>query len=136
MTTRIQRSVRMGLRALLTVLIGSQLILSAPIVHAASFGSADYISGQASTEMRTARIARVQDFLAEDRVQGQLEALGVDPLDAQSRIASLTNAELAQLDARMASLETGSGVVGIVGVVFVVLLILELVGVTNVFTSF
>lgn len=85
---------------------------------------------------RADTVARVQSVLDRDGVQAQLVALGVDPAMAVERVAALTDAELRQLDGRLANLPAGAGVVEIVGVVFIVLLILELVGVTNIFTSF
>lgn len=85
---------------------------------------------------RADTVARVQAVLDRDAVQAQLVALGVDPVMAVERVAALTDQELRQLDGRLANLPAGAGVVEIVGVVFIVLLILELVGVTNIFTSF
>jgi hypothetical protein len=73
--------------------------------------------------------------LARADVQAQLTSLGVDPQDARARVAALSPAELAQLNARLDELPAGSSVLGLIGAVFVVLLILELVGVTDVFTG-
>ena len=73
--------------------------------------------------------------LARADVQAQLTALGVDPQDARARVAALSPAELAQLNARLDELPAGSSVLGLIGAVFVVLLILELVGVTDVFSG-
>jgi len=84
---------------------------------------------------RADTVARVQAALDRDAVQAQLVALGVDPAMAVERIAALTDAELRQLDGRLAELPAGAGAVEVVGIVFIVLLILELVGITNIFTS-
>lgn len=80
--------------------------------------------------------ARVQAALERGAVQAQLVAHGVDAAAAAERVAALTDEELRHLDARLAELPAGAGVVEIVGVVFVVLLILELVGVTDIFKAF
>lgn len=85
---------------------------------------------------RAATVARVHAAMDREAVQAQLVALGVDPADAKARIAALTDAELQRLDGRLAELPAGAGVLEVVGIVFVVLLILELVGVTNIFSSF
>lgn len=85
---------------------------------------------------RAETMARVQAALDRDAVQAQLMAHGVDAGAAAARVAALTDAELRYLDARLAELPAGAGVVEIVGVVFVVLLILELVGVTDIFKAF
>ncbi|NHA14038.1 PA2779 family protein [Thioalkalivibrio sp. XN279] len=83
---------------------------------------------------RAATVARVQAALDREAVQAQLEALGVDTADARARVAALSDAELQQLDGRLAELPAGAGVLEVVGIVFVVLLILEIVGVTNIFS--
>ncbi|MEE4362170.1 MAG: PA2779 family protein [Pseudomonadales bacterium] len=123
------------LRGLLTVALCGQLVFlgvaAAPAAHAGAFATRDYLEG----ESRLARIDRVQAFLAEERVQAQLEQLGVSPEHAAERVAALSDAELARLDGQLQSLPAGGNIVGLVGAVFVVLLILELLGVTNVFTA-
>jgi len=86
---------------------------------------------------RDARINHINNFLARDAVRGQLVGLGVDPRDAQARVASLTDGELAMLNQRIDTLPAGGDSVFVVlGVVFLVLVILELVGVTNIFKNF
>jgi len=68
-------------------------------------------------------------------VQDQLVAFGVDPEDAQKRIASLNESELILLQDRIHNLPAGSSALAVLGVVLVVLIVLELLGVTNVFTK-
>lgn len=82
---------------------------------------------------RTDTVARVQAAMDRESVQDQLVALGVDVAAAKARIASLSDAELQQLDGRLAELPAGAGLLEVVGIVFVVLLILELVGVIDIF---
>jgi hypothetical protein len=89
----------------------------------------------AAVDERDERLARVQDFLAEERVAAQFEALGVDPDQAAERVAALTDAELAQLDSQLHDLPAGAGVLTVLGIVFVVILVLELVGITNIFVA-
>jgi uncharacterized membrane protein YtjA (UPF0391 family) len=85
---------------------------------------------------RADSLARVHAALDREAVQQQLVSYGVDVEAAKARIASLSDAELRQLDGRLATLPAGAGIVEIVGVVFVVLLILELVGVIDIFKAF
>jgi len=82
---------------------------------------------------RTDTVARVQAAMDRESVQSQLVALGVDVEAAKVRVASLSDAELQQLDGRLAGLPAGAGLLEVVGIVFVVLLILELVGVIDIF---
>jgi hypothetical protein len=84
---------------------------------------------------RADTVARVQAALDRDAVQQQLVAYGVDVASAKARVASLSDAELRQLDGRLAELPAGAGALEVVGIVFVVLLILELVGITDIFKS-
>lgn len=86
-------------------------------------------------EERAERIARINAVLSREAVQQQLERLGVDPADAQARVASLSDAELVALERRMDELPAGAGALEVLGIVLLVLLVLELVGVTDIFKS-
>lgn len=79
--------------------------------------------------------AELQNILAREDVREQLITFGVDPDDADLRIASLTDLELTQLQQHISDLPAGSSALGVLGAVFLVLLVLELVGVTNVFNK-
>ncbi len=91
----------------------------------------DYIAGSP----RDVQLARVEHALAQEQVQQQLQALGVSQDEAMARVAALSPGELQVLNQRMDELPAG-GILGLIGAVFIVLPILEVVGVTNVFTSF
>lgn len=97
--------------------------------------SASVISTQQAVtiDARQQQIADIQAKMAREGVSETMIKLGVDPLEAQLRVASLSDQELAQLDQQIDKLPVGGGVVGIVGVVFVVLIILEIVGVVDIF---
>lgn len=77
----------------------------------------------------------LQDILSREDVREQLLTFGVDPVDADLRIAALTDAEINQLQLHINDLPAGSSALAVLGVVFLVLLVLELVGVTNVFSK-
>jgi hypothetical protein len=113
------------------------------IVAAALLSSGFAVSASAgviSTEQaavvaeRMERLDRVSSFLARQDVAAELERFGVDPALAAERAAALSDAELAELDGRIADAAAGGDLLAVIGIVFVVLLILELVGVTNVFS--
>jgi len=61
-------------------------------------------------------------------------SLGVDPVQAQARVAAMSPAELNRLSAELDKLPAG-GILALIGAVFVVLLILEITGVTHIFTN-
>jgi hypothetical protein len=86
-----------------------------------------------SADVRTATESDVRDSLARDDVRMAMERLGVDPADADARIASLSDAELLRMQGELDRLPAGGDAIAVIGVVFLVLLILELVGVTNIF---
>ena len=87
-----------------------------------------------SAEARAGTEQQVRAALARDDVRQAMGHYGVSPADADARIASLSDAELLQLQDQIDRLPAGGdGVLAVIGIVFVVLLILELVGVTNIF---
>lgn len=67
--------------------------------------------------------ARIHQHLAREDVRAALRAHGIDPLDAEARVASLTDAEVTQIAGRMDELPAG----GILGFVILVLVIVLLV---------
>ncbi len=81
--------------------------------------------------------ARLETFMSRDDVQGQLIRLGIDPEEAASRMASLTDEEVRQIAGRLDELPAGEGglgaVVGAIVLIFLVLLITDLLGLTDVY---
>jgi hypothetical protein len=77
---------------------------------------------------------RIHEFLERTDVQAQLRARGVDAQDAKARVAALTDAEAAELVARIDELPAGGiGIIGAILVVFLVLLITDILGLTKIF---
>jgi hypothetical protein len=91
------------------------------------------IAQQTSAEER----ARVNAFIAREDVQTKLETYGVEPAEAASRVAALSDAEVADLASRIDRLPAGQDAIGtVVGaalVVFIVLLITDIACLTRVF---
>ncbi len=93
-------------------------------------GTQDYLAGAD----RAGQIAQIQSALSRHDVRDQLVRLGVDPVAASERVASLSNQELAQVAGKLDALPAGGdGLLAVIGIVFIVLLILELTGVTDIF---
>jgi len=86
-----------------------------------------------SAEMRASRETQVRGAFARQDVRQAMQQMGVDPADAEGRIASLSDAELIQLQGQLDRLPAGGDALVVIGVVLLILLILELVGVINVF---
>jgi hypothetical protein len=80
---------------------------------------------------------RVEGLFMREDVRQQLEQLGIDPDEASSRVASLSDEEIQEIAGRLDELPAGEGgvgvVVGAILIVFLVLLITDLLGVTDVF---
>ena len=97
--------------------------------------SASVISTQQalSADARTAMEGDVRSSLARDDVRQAMVRLGADPLQADARVASLSDAELMKLQGQLDRLPAGGDALAVIGIVFIVLLILELTGVTNIF---
>lgn len=90
-----------------------------------------------STRQRAEDLNTVSAFMTRADAVAEMEKLGVDPADAQTRVASLSDQELSQLAQNIREQPAGAGGVFVVlGVVFLVLVILEVVGVTHIFSRF
>ena len=118
-------------RALVYLLTLNMVMLGLPsLTLAAPIGIQELIQ----LEERQAHIDRIQSRLAQEEVKEMLMELGVNPIDAQQRIAALTNEELIMLEQQMDSLPAGGNVLAVLGVVLIVLIVLELTGAINIFT--
>ncbi|MDH5254941.1 MAG: PA2779 family protein [Gammaproteobacteria bacterium] len=105
--------------------LGLQSTASAGII-----GTQDYLAA----ETRAGHLAEINTALSRADVQAQLVALGVDPADAVTRAAALSDTELARVAEQMQTLPAGGdSLLAVIGILFVVLLILELTGVTDIF---
>ena len=105
--------------------LGFQSTASASVI-----GTQDYLSAEA----RAGHLAGINAALSRADVQAELVSLGVNPADAVTRVAALSDAELAQVAKQMQTLPAGGdGLLAVIGIVFIVLLILELTGVTDIF---
>lgn len=115
----------------LSLVLSVTLIFSSMVAPA----SAAVIGTQEALALnaRQAQIADIQRTLSRDDVQQAMVAMGVQPEQAQLRVAALSDTELAQLQAELGSLPAGGEALALIGAVFLVLLILELTGVINIF---
>lgn len=123
----------MTLRRTLVAMTTSCFLLmsfQATTASAGVIGTTEYLS---ATD-RAGQIATVQAALSRADVRAQLVKLGVNPVDAVTRVASLTDGELADVADKMESLPAGGdGIIVVIGIVFIVLIILEWTGVIDIF---
>jgi uncharacterized small protein (DUF1192 family) len=91
-----------------------------------------------SAEKASAGRGRVHGFLAREDVRTQLKLLGVSPDEASARVASLSDQEIARIDARLNELPAGGSVAGVAITLLVVLVLIlvitDLLGLTDVFS--
>jgi hypothetical protein len=67
---------------------------------------------------------QLKQFLAREDVQAALITQGVDPMEAEARVESLTDSEVLQILGQIEQLPAGGGVIGLaIGVLIIVLLI-------------
>jgi hypothetical protein len=79
----------------------------------------------------------LNEVFSRDDVQSALMAQGINPIEAQARVTSLSDAEVVRLAEQVEHVPAGGGAVGvIVGaavLVFIILLITDILGYTDVF---
>jgi len=130
MLVRCSRILLCGLLAVALVEMGP----SARIAHAELIATATLSASATDGSPR----GRVDAFMQRDDVRAQLRALGVDPEEARVRVAGLSDAEIARIDARLDALPAGGDFLEVMLVIFVililVLLVTDLLGWTDVFT--
>ncbi len=68
-----------------------------------------------------------------DEVRDEIEALGVDPAEAEARLAALSDAEIATMMTQMENDSAGADIVGTLFTVFVILLVTDLLCFTRFF---
>lgn len=115
-----------------TVLLAAFSLVSIQMPAMADIVSTDQIA----TEQRN-QVQRdaVRGFLDRTDVQAQLEARGVDAVDALKRVDSLTATELASLSEQIDTLPAGEGALGFVIGLIVIFMLLDIAGVTDVFPA-
>ena len=128
------KNIRNKLRPVSIFLVILMLMLSVPYQSAlaALIGTEDLMGSQEATEAR----AYITSVLAREDIQKALIARGIDPIEAQARVGTLTDQEAIQFADTMEQLPAGGGISYIVGLavlVFLVLLFTDILGYTDIF---
>ena len=76
---------------------------------------------------------RLQQFLDREDTRAQLQEWGVSAEWVETRLNSLTDAELARIHSELDSLEAGGSILGILLVIFIVFVITDVIGATDIF---
>ena len=128
------KNIRNRLRPVSIFLVILMLMLSLPYQSAlaALIGTEDLMGSQEATEAR----AYITSVLAREDIQKALIARGIDPIEAQARVGTLTDQEAIQFANTMEQLPAGGLIgylVGLAVLVFLVLLVTDILGFTDVF---
>lgn len=119
--------------AVIVVAFSFLSVIVAPL-QAAMVGTADMLQQQ-DRELARAKVVR---FMERQDVATYLNAMGVDSDEAISRVATLTDEEIAMLAEKIDHMPAGGDAVGfllaVTLILFLVLVITDLIGVTDVFS--
>jgi hypothetical protein len=123
-------------RTLLSITLLAFVASTVPAPARAGIISTASSVAPATASDRSANLARIDAQLARADVQAQLQKFGVAPAQAQERLASLSDEEVASLAQRIDQAPAGGdlGLFAVLGVVFVVLLVLDYTGTIHIFS--
>lgn len=117
----------------LAMTLGLQSMLLVP-AQAAMVSTGDAIAGDAS--VATDR-DRLNALMQREEVRQEMRRHGIDPDEAAARVAALSDAEVADVAAKLDELPAGQSTIGIIVgaavLIFLVLLITDLLCLTSVF---
>ena len=116
--------------AAITALFHLLLVVQIPAANAAMVGTHEVIAEQQHQVDQQQLMAMLDD----EQVKEKLVSMGVDRDQVESRIASLTPAELAQFNHQLDQAPAGAGVVGIIVLFLVIFIITDMLCATNIFS--
>jgi hypothetical protein len=128
-------NLRKRLRPVSIFLVVLMVTLSLPYQSAlaALIGTEELVLSQEAADAR----AYIVGVLAREDIQKELIARGIDPIEAQARVGTLTDQEAIRFASTMEQLPAGGNILGtLLGIAvfaFLVLLITDLLGYTDVF---
>ncbi len=111
------------------------MVVTMPLgVAQAGLVGTDQVIAPSNAEADRERIAA---FISREDVRGEMRKMGVDPDEAASRVAVLSDVEIQRIAAKIDRTPAGQSavgaVVGAVVLIFLVLLITDIMGLTDVF---
>ncbi|WP_019955586.1 PA2779 family protein [Yoonia vestfoldensis] len=120
-------------RKSLAIVLSAQLLLA---TQAATVAQAQMLGTDVAIDRYAALADRglLLDELQRAEVRDQIIDLGIDPAEAEARLAALSDAELATILTQMENDSAGADIVGTLFTVFVILLVTDLLCFTRVFS--
>ncbi len=116
----------------MAIALSAQLVLA---TQAVNLSHAEMLGTEAAINKYTTTADRgfLMEALRRDEVQSQIVELGVDPVEAEARLAALSDAEVATMLTQMENDSAGADIVGTMFTVFVILLVTDLLCFTKLF---
>lgn len=117
---------------------GVALVLSAQLVIATqsvTMAQAEMLGTEAAINKYTTLANRnaLMDELQREDVRAEIIEMGIDPVEAEARLAALTDAEIATILTQMEDDSAGADIIGTLFTVFVILLVTDLLCFTRFF---
>jgi predicted PurR-regulated permease PerM len=109
----------------------SLMLVIMPVLpaQAAMVGTGDILNQQ-----QTLADDRLQQFLDREATRAQLQEWGVSAEWVETRLNSLTDAELARIHSELDNLEAGgASILGVLVLIFIVFVITDVIGATDIF---
>jgi len=114
------------------IAISAQLVLA---TQAVTLAQAQMLGTDAAISKYSAMASRslLLDELQRDDVRNEIIELGVDPAEAEARLAALSDAEITTILTQMENDSAGADIIGTIFTVFIILLVTDLLCFTRVF---
>jgi hypothetical protein len=114
------------------IALSMQLVLA---TQAVTLAQAEMLGTDAAISKYTAMANRsvLMDELQRDEVRNQIIELGVDPSEAEARLAALSDDEVSTILTQMENDSAGADIVGTLFTVFIILLVTDLLCFTRIF---
>ena len=117
---------------------GVALVLSAQLVIATqsvTMAQAEMLGTEAAINKYTTLANRnaLMDELQREDVRAEIVEMGIDPVEAEARLAAITDAEIATILTQMEDDSAGADIIGTLFTVFVILLVTDLLCFTRFF---
>jgi len=126
------------IKRMIHLLLATSLFWSTCLVGLVQAQQIDMISTEAAMlQSTTDTRGELRSLLSRSDVQAALESAGISVKEAQARVHSLSEFELANIQQQLDELPAGAGAGSLVGAVvfiFLVLLITDILGLTDVFS--
>lgn len=114
------------------IALSAQLILA---TQAVTLAQAEMLGTEAAINKYAQHSDRafLMDALQRDDIKAEIVAMGVDPAEAEARLAALSDAEVASIMVQMEKDNAGADIVGTLFTVFIVLLVTDILCLTRFF---